>query len=158
MAETNTILAVSDFDPAGGSGLSADVKTFASFRLFSQGIVTAVVTGDAKRTRSIHAVPSQEIQNQLASLPEKSSAGALKVGVLVNSDQVRDVVRVCAFLPAQPERFHAGDDGAQGFLPRFRESEVRPSAGKRHEQKSQEGNRRFSGWGGPPGDRHLDPL
>lgn len=76
------VLSIAGTDPTGGAGQHADLKTFAVLGGYGMSAVTAVVAQNTQGVRSIHALATEVLQDQLQAVSEDVTVDAVKIGML----------------------------------------------------------------------------
>jgi hydroxymethylpyrimidine/phosphomethylpyrimidine kinase len=85
------VLSIAGSDSGGGAGIQADLKTFAALGCFGMTAITALTAQNTLGVRSIHAVPSQILADQIDAVVEDIGVDAVKIGMLHSADTVRTV-------------------------------------------------------------------
>ena len=75
-------LTIAGFDPSGGAGIIADVKTFEQFRLHGLSVITANTIQTEDAYLATHWTPEAVILNQLSTLLERYSVTHFKIGLV----------------------------------------------------------------------------
>lgn len=78
------ILVIAGFDPSGGAGIAADLKTIAALNCYGVAAITAVTVQSTQGVQSVHAIPSATLRAQLDALAGDVSPCAAKIGMLAN--------------------------------------------------------------------------
>jgi hydroxymethylpyrimidine/phosphomethylpyrimidine kinase len=78
------VLTIAGFDPCGGAGIAADLKTFAAHNCYGIAAVTALTVQSTQCVRSAHITPAATLRAQLDALAEDISIAAVKIGMLGN--------------------------------------------------------------------------
>lgn len=78
------ILTIAGFDPSGGAGIAADLKTFAAHNCYGVAAVTALTVQNSQGVKSVQITPAATLRAQLDVLLEDSAIAAIKVGMLGN--------------------------------------------------------------------------
>lgn len=78
------ILTIAGFDPSGGAGIAADLKTFAAHNCYGLAAVTALTVQNTQGVKSTHITPAATLRAQLECLLEDSQIHAVKIGMLGN--------------------------------------------------------------------------
>ena len=87
-------LTIAGFDPSGGAGVLADVRTFASFGVRAVAAVTSLTfQNDREFFGAVHQ-SSETVRSQVESLTERYSIACAKTGMLPTAEVVREVARV----------------------------------------------------------------
>jgi hydroxymethylpyrimidine/phosphomethylpyrimidine kinase len=84
-------LTIAGSDSGGGAGIQADLKTFHQFGVYGTSVVVAVTAQNTRGVRSVHAVPSAMVRDQLAAVAEDLPPAAVKTGMLASAALVRQV-------------------------------------------------------------------
>jgi hydroxymethylpyrimidine/phosphomethylpyrimidine kinase len=96
MEEQNTrpvVLTVAGFDPSGGAGVLADIKTFAAFDCYGVAAITSLTFQNTEGVRgALHQDPDT-VRQQLSAITDDFRISAIKTGMLPTRDVVREVVR-----------------------------------------------------------------
>src|SRR4051794_13432502 len=85
------ILTIAGSDSGGASGIQADLKTFAAFRMHGLSAVTAVTAQNLDDVLSVHCVPSRELASQLHAVFSGFDIAAVKIGMLGSAANVTAV-------------------------------------------------------------------
>src|SRR3990172_6736061 len=78
------ILTIAGFDPSGGAGIAADLKTFATHNCYGIAAVTALTVQSTQGVKSTHLTPAVTLRAQLDTLAEDMTIVAVKIGMLGN--------------------------------------------------------------------------
>jgi hydroxymethylpyrimidine/phosphomethylpyrimidine kinase len=78
------ILVIAGFDPSGGAGIAADLKTIAALNCYGVATITAVTVQSTKGVQSVHPIPPATLRAQLDALAQDVSPCATKIGMLAN--------------------------------------------------------------------------
>ena len=78
------VLVIAGFDPSGGAGIAADLKTIAALNCYGVAAVTAVTVQSTKGVQSVHPIPPATLRAQLEALAKDISPCAVKIGMLAN--------------------------------------------------------------------------
>ena len=79
---TRTILAIAGFDPSGGAGVAADMKTVAAYRHHGAMVVTSITAQNTLGVQAIFDLPMEFIAQQIESVVTDLEIHAVKVGML----------------------------------------------------------------------------
>jgi hydroxymethylpyrimidine/phosphomethylpyrimidine kinase len=85
------VLSIAGSDSGGGAGIQADLKTFAALGCFGMTAITALTAQNTLGVRSIHAVPTQILADQIDAVVEDIGVDAVKIGMLHSPETVRTV-------------------------------------------------------------------
>lgn len=78
------LLTIAGFDPSGGAGIAADLKTFAAHNCYGIAAVTALTAQSTQGVKSVHVTPAAALRAQLEALMEDILIAAVKIGMLGN--------------------------------------------------------------------------
>jgi len=91
---TVNVLSIAGFDPSGGAGVLADIKTFAAHGVEGCGVVTAITAQNASAVTRVEPVDATLVRAQLETLFAGVSVAAVKVGMLGDAAVVRVVAEL----------------------------------------------------------------
>lgn len=89
-------------DPCGGSGLQADLLTFASIGCHALSVVTAVTVQDTVGVDQINAMDADFVNEQARALLEDIEISAFKLGVLGSIENIAVIAEIVADYPDVP--------------------------------------------------------
>jgi hydroxymethylpyrimidine kinase/phosphomethylpyrimidine kinase len=78
------LLTIAGFDPSGGAGIAADLKTFAVHNCYGVAAVTALTVQNTQGVKSTHLTPATVLRAQIDALMEDCHITAVKIGMLGN--------------------------------------------------------------------------
>ncbi|MGL5253711.1 MAG: bifunctional hydroxymethylpyrimidine kinase/phosphomethylpyrimidine kinase [Brevinema sp.] len=84
-------LSIAGFDPSGGAGLQADLKTFTVFGCYGMTVLTAIAVQNTTGVKNCYSIPIVAIQEQLDAIFQDIPPMAIKLGMLFN-EEIIDVV------------------------------------------------------------------
>lgn len=88
------VLTIAGFDPSGGAGIIADVRTIESFGCTAVAAITSVtIQNSEKYWGAIHQT-AESVRAQVEAILDASSIAAVKVGMLPTAELVCEVVRL----------------------------------------------------------------
>jgi len=88
---TPTVLTIAGFDPFGGAGIQADIKTVHALGGYALSVTTAITAQNSQGVSAAEAVSPQTLHRQLSTLLDDMQVDAVKIGMLANA-QIVDVV------------------------------------------------------------------
>jgi hydroxymethylpyrimidine kinase / phosphomethylpyrimidine kinase / thiamine-phosphate diphosphorylase len=91
---TNTALTIAGFDPSGGAGLQADLKTFAALGVNGKSVATSITIQNTLGVEGVHDISPEIVEQQLKVILEDIKPDAIKIGMLGNELIVKTVVRL----------------------------------------------------------------
>lgn len=97
---TNCVLSIAGFDPSGGAGILADIKTFEANRVCGMGVLCALTFQNDILFEGLRWVETDEILKQIAVLEKRFEFSVVKIGLIENLDVLGMVVK--SLKQAQP--------------------------------------------------------
>lgn len=91
-AERPFVMSVAGYDPSGGAGLLADVKTFEQLKVQGLGVCTAMTLQTESQCLSLNWQPLEEILQSIDVLMKKYSVQAVKIGVVKDAKFLTEIV------------------------------------------------------------------
>jgi hydroxymethylpyrimidine kinase/phosphomethylpyrimidine kinase len=87
-------LTIAGFDPSGGAGVLADVRTFATFGYRASAAITSITfQNDSRATGAVHQT-AVTVRDQISSLLQQFEFACAKTGMLPTREVVREVARI----------------------------------------------------------------
>lgn len=77
-----SVLTIAGSDSCGGSGIQADLNTFAAFGVYGASVVTAVAARNTVEVAAVEPVSDRMIVSQVESVMDDLPIGAIKIGAL----------------------------------------------------------------------------
>src|SRR5436190_9108916 len=87
--ERKQVISIAGFDPSGGAGILADVKTFESLGVYGFGVCSAITLQTENEFKGVAWIPLHQIELQLDTLLQRYEVEFLKIG-LIQSLEVLD--------------------------------------------------------------------
>lgn len=87
MKSRSTVLSIAGYDPSGGAGLLADIKTFETIKVYGLGVATALTWQNESEFERVQWLTIEDILSQIDLLLRKSKVDFVKVG-LVESPEI----------------------------------------------------------------------
>lgn len=97
------ILTIAGFDPSGGAGISADLKTFAAHNCYGVAAITALTVQNTQGVSAVYPVDAGTLREIIHALLEDGRVCAIKVGMIgghANAEVVREILAREHLLPA----------------------------------------------------------
>jgi hydroxymethylpyrimidine/phosphomethylpyrimidine kinase len=88
------ILTIAGFDPSGGAGLQADLKTFAVHKTYGMSVVTSIVVQNTRGVQWVEPIPPSLIQKQLKVILEDILPDAIKIGLISSVDAIQVIGQI----------------------------------------------------------------
>ena len=86
------VLSIAGFDPSGGAGLLADVKTFEQYRVYGLVISTAQTLQTENKFYSIRWETQAEILKAIETLLSQYEVKVAKIGIVENIEVLKNIV------------------------------------------------------------------
>ncbi len=97
---TPTVLCIGGLDPSGGAGIAADIKTANALRAYGMSVLTAITVQHPGAIDRIAPIPADIVTEQLTCLLNTMPVGAIKMGMIPNSDVARALMDVLGSVDA----------------------------------------------------------
>lgn len=95
MSKHNYILTIAGFDPSGGAGLLADVKTFEQLKCLGMAVQTANTVQTEDTFLSVNWIDEKAVINQLNTLLSKYRFDYIKIGLVPNIEFLKKAIQIC---------------------------------------------------------------
>jgi hydroxymethylpyrimidine/phosphomethylpyrimidine kinase len=79
---TAIALTIAGSDSCGGSGIQADLKTFAALEVYGASVITALTAQNTLRVEAVHVVPPDFVLAQMRAVASDLDVDAIKIGML----------------------------------------------------------------------------
>jgi len=86
------VLSIAGFDPCGGAGVLADVKTFEQHQCLGMAVNTSITNQVEDKFISIKWFSADEIISGIKSLTDKYAINFVKIGIIENLNTLHEVV------------------------------------------------------------------
>jgi len=86
-------LSIAGFDPSGGAGILADIKTFNALNVYPTAVVTALTAQNVQRVGGIKPVDPDFVAQQIDLILEAEEINYAKTGMLYSPEIVKLVAR-----------------------------------------------------------------
>lgn len=87
------VLSVAGFDPCGGAGVLADVKTLEQLRIHGLAVVTAYTVQTEEKCYSVNWRTVEDVIQELKILMRRYTIDVVKIGVVPNVDFLKTTIR-----------------------------------------------------------------
>ncbi|WP_223557724.1 hydroxymethylpyrimidine/phosphomethylpyrimidine kinase [Chryseobacterium lathyri] len=94
------VISIAGFDPSGGAGLLADIKTFEQLGVMGLGVCTAMTVQIESKCLSIEWLPLDEIITSISILMKEYPVEAIKIGVVKDSVFLEKIIETIRFYNA----------------------------------------------------------
>ena len=88
------VLTIAGFDPSGGAGISADIRTIESFGCTAVAAITSITFQNASRFAGAVHQSAASLRAQIESIVDEHEIAAVKIGMLPIAEIVREVARL----------------------------------------------------------------
>lgn len=86
------VMSIAGFDPSGGAGILADIKTFEQHKVYGLGVLTANTIQSDKDVREVQWILVLKIKEQIKLLMENWNVEWFKIGIVESSDVLQEVL------------------------------------------------------------------
>ena len=97
------VLTVAGFDPSGGAGVAADLKTFGAHGCYGVAAITALTVQNTQRVTGVYPVEADRLRESIRALFDDGCICSIKIGMLgnrSNAEVVREVLTRNGKIPA----------------------------------------------------------
>ncbi|TLP71164.1 bifunctional hydroxymethylpyrimidine kinase/phosphomethylpyrimidine kinase [Maribacter sp. ACAM166] len=95
-------MTIAGFDPSGGAGIQADIKTISALGCFATSVLTALPVQNTMGVRTIYPIPYQTVKEQIEAILGDIFPDALKIGMVHTSELVATIVETLSDYPKMP--------------------------------------------------------
>lgn len=88
------VLSVAGFDPSGGAGILADIKTFESIGVYGMGVLTAYTLQSENSFEYVRWRHLSVIRSEIEFILQNYFVQTAKIGIVCNTDMLSDIVFV----------------------------------------------------------------
>ncbi len=93
-SERPVVLTIAGFDPSGGAGILADIKTITAFGCYGVAAVTSLTFQDTRRVLGALNQGAQIVRSQIAPLFDDFEVAAIKTGMLPTAEIILEVASI----------------------------------------------------------------
>lgn len=86
------VLSIAGFDPSGGAGLLADIKTFEQLKVLGMGVVTGLTFQNDSEFDGVRWIPTGEIIRQINVLTRKYKFSCIKIGMIESLECLEKII------------------------------------------------------------------
>src|SRR5260221_632714 len=90
--ERPCVLSIAGFDPSGGAGILADIKTFEQHKVSGMGVVTGLTFQNDSEFDGVKWIEPNEIIKQIDVLTRKFKFQFVKIGMLESLDVLEKII------------------------------------------------------------------
>jgi hydroxymethylpyrimidine/phosphomethylpyrimidine kinase len=99
---TAIALTIAGSDSSGGAGIQADLKTFSALEVYGASVITALTAQNTKGVAEVLVVPPEFVLAQMRAVAADLKVGAIKIGMLGESEVIAAVVEGLKGFPGVP--------------------------------------------------------
>jgi hydroxymethylpyrimidine/phosphomethylpyrimidine kinase len=88
------VLSIAGYDPTGGAGVLADVKTFEAMKVYGLAVTTSITFQDEDKFHGVSWLSVKKIKKQLYPLLQKYPIQYVKVGIIENLVVLSEVLEL----------------------------------------------------------------
>ncbi|MFA6923509.1 MAG: hydroxymethylpyrimidine/phosphomethylpyrimidine kinase [Bacteroidales bacterium] len=88
----NNVLTIAGFDPSGGAGILADIKTFEANEVYGIAAVTALTYQNDMEFNGLEWIPEKKIKRQIETVSKRYSFNFVKIGIIENLEILDNIV------------------------------------------------------------------
>jgi len=89
----NCVLSIAGFDPSGGAGILADIKTFEANQVCGMGVLSALTFQNDIQFEGVRWIGIDEILKQISVLQKRFEFSVIKIGLIENLEVLEVVVK-----------------------------------------------------------------
>ncbi len=86
-------MSIAGSDSSGGAGIQADLRAFKAFGVYGTTAITAITAQNPDEVTGVLAITSEMVEQQISTVFNKLSIGAVKTGMLFSSEIIKTVVK-----------------------------------------------------------------
>ncbi|MFI5141531.1 MAG: hydroxymethylpyrimidine/phosphomethylpyrimidine kinase, partial [Bacteroidia bacterium] len=86
------VLSIAGFDPSGGAGVLADVKTFESNKVYGLGVISANTFQNDTEFKNVDWISAEKIIEQISILQKRFEFEFVKIGLIENLETLDKIV------------------------------------------------------------------
>ena len=88
------VLSIAGYDPCGGAGVLADVKTFESLGVYGLAVTTCITYQHDTKFAGVHWLSKKKIKNQLYPILEAYNVAFVKIGLVENLEVLSEIIEL----------------------------------------------------------------
>jgi hydroxymethylpyrimidine/phosphomethylpyrimidine kinase len=89
------VLSIAGFDPSGGAGILADIKTFESHKVNGLGVISANTFQNDETFEGVKWIPVSDMIRQIDILRKRFSFSYIKIGLIESMEVLEKIVSHC---------------------------------------------------------------
>lgn len=91
-ADRPLVLSIAGFDPCGGAGILADIKTFEQLKVKGMAVITANTLQTEQRFYELNWQPVADLCRHIEVLMQFYSIPAIKIGIVQDTDMLQQII------------------------------------------------------------------
>ncbi|NML58541.1 hydroxymethylpyrimidine/phosphomethylpyrimidine kinase [Chryseobacterium cheonjiense] len=95
------VMSIAGFDPSGGAGLLADVKTFEQLKVQGLAVCTAMTLQTESEFFGMRWQPLEEILNSIHVLMKNYDVKAVKIGVVKDAEFLNEIIKTIKLINSE---------------------------------------------------------
>jgi hydroxymethylpyrimidine/phosphomethylpyrimidine kinase len=99
MKKYPSVMTIAGFDPSGGAGIQADIKTISALGCYATSALTALPVQNTLGVQSIHPIPVEVVARQMRAILDDIAPDAIKIGMVHSAELVDTIVGVLGEYP-----------------------------------------------------------
>lgn len=88
------VMSIAGYDPSGGAGLLADIKTFEQLKVQGLGVCTAMTLQTESECLSLNWQPLEEILSAIDVLMKNYHLEVVKIGVIKDAEFLSEIIKI----------------------------------------------------------------
>lgn len=84
-------MSIAGFDPSGGAGILADIKTFDHHHVYGFGVCSALTFQNEQEVKSVEWIPVDKICAQITTMFETHKVTHVKIGIIESAEALKQV-------------------------------------------------------------------
>ena len=88
------VLSIAGYDPCGGAGVLADIKTFETIGVYGLAVTTGITYQNDHKFAGVHWLSKKKIKNQLYPLLEAYKVEYVKIGLIESLEVQSEVIEL----------------------------------------------------------------
>ena len=101
-SERPFVLSIAGFDPCGGAGILADIKTFEEHQVQGLAVMTANTLQTESQVFSVDWIPVEDVLKSIKTLLDFYPTKAVKIGIVPNSQYLKRIIEVLKMSNSNP--------------------------------------------------------
>jgi len=94
-----SVMTVAGFDPSGGAGIQADIKTISALGCYATSALTALPVQNTLGVQSIHPIPTSVVADQMRAILDDVPPDAIKIGMVHSVELAETIAHVLGEYP-----------------------------------------------------------